>query len=144
MAIARDNPYGAYNFLVEIDGVTSAGFSEVSGLSVEVGVIEYRNGNDKANNVRKLPGLHKVGDVTLKRGMIGDTALFAWLRAVTQGSADVRNVAIVLLDETHTPVLRWLLLRAWPSKWEAAAFKATGNEVAIESLTLACERIEID
>jgi phage tail-like protein len=144
MATVRDTPYGAYNFLVEIDGVTSAGFSEVSGLSVEIGVIDYRNGNDKNNSVHKIPGLHKVGDVTLKRGIIGDTALFSWLRATAQGSSDVRNIAIILLDETHVPVMRWLLSRAWPSKWEAGALKATANEIAIETLTLICERIEID
>ena len=144
MAVTRNNPYPGFNFLVEIDGVTAAGFSEVSGLSVEIEVINYRNGNEKTNNARKLPGLHKTGNVTLKRGIIGELALFEWLRATAQGTLDVRNISIVLLDEVHTPVMRWMLQRAWPSKWEAAAFKASANEIAIEALPLACERIEIE
>ena len=145
MAILRDDPYGAFNFLVEIDGVTSAGFSEVSGLSTEIAVIEYRNGNDKVSSVRKLPGLHKAGNVTLKRGVTGDTVLFEWLRTSAQGSGDsARNIAIILLDEARQPVLCWLLLRAWPMKWEGPTLNASSNEIAIESLTLACDRIEID
>lgn len=145
MATLRDNPYGAFNFLVEIDGVASAGFSEVSGLASEISLIKYRNGNDKVNSVRKLPGLIKSGDVTLKRGVAGDTALFEWLRATAQGTGDYeRNVAIVLLDEARQPVLRWILRRAWPMKWEGPTLNASGNEIAIESLTLACDGIEID
>ncbi|MGL4543379.1 MAG: phage tail protein [Polymorphobacter sp.] len=145
MATQRDNPYGAYNFQIEIEGSTSAGFCEVSGLSVEIAVIAYRNGNDRANSVRKLPGLHRAGNVTFKRGIIGDTSLFGWLRSAAQGdTAAARSVVVTLLDEARVPVMRWLLVRAWPVQWEASALNATGNEVAIESLTLACDSIEID
>ena len=136
-------PLPVFHFSVQWGG-TRIGFSEVTGLTQENQAIEYRDGSFPEYSSIKMPGLRKFSNVTLKRGIIGDTALFSWLRATAQGSSDVRNIAIILLDETHVPVMRWLLSRAWPSKWEAGALKATANEIAIETLTLICERIEID
>lgn len=144
MATQRAQPYLNCNFLVEIDGMASAAFAEVTLPSMSIDVVEYRDGSDKLNSVRKLPGLTKSGNVTLKRGIVGDLGLFHWIRAVSQGQPDRRNVSIVLLDEQRTPVLRWGLRNAFPVKYEDATLNAKSSEVAIESLELACEGLEIE
>ena len=137
------DPIGNFNFRVEISGVDVAGFSEVSGLEVETEVIEYRLGNDAAGHVRKIPGLHKVSDITLKRGVTGSSALWDWRRTVLDGSYDRRDVSIILLDDLREEVMRWNLFEAWPSKYTGPTLKGTGNEVAIETLVIVCERIEL-
>ena len=144
MPVQRDHPYGNYNFLVEIDGVAAAGFQEVSGLSVEIDVIAYRDGSDRTGAVRRMPGLHKVPDVTLKRGVAGQTDLYDWLRAVINGQAARRNIAISLLPEDRSgPVARWKLFNAFPVRFTLGPLNAKGTDVAMEELVLAAERLEI-
>ncbi|MGB5556551.1 MAG: phage tail protein [Paracoccaceae bacterium] len=138
------DPFGNYNFIVEIDGLEIAAFAEVSGLSSETEVIEYRDGTDKVNAVRKLPGLTKYSNITLKRGITASDDLWQWRKAIIDGNIDRRTASIVILNEAHEPVMRWLVLEAWPCKYDGPALNAKGNEVAIESLTLACERIELN
>jgi phage tail-like protein len=146
----RDNPYGAFNFLVNLDGAggddrITAGFSHVSGLEAEIEYAEYRNGNDVGNEVRKIAGLSRVGDVTLKRGLIGDVELFAWLKATRDGIPDPRTVTITLLDEQRQPVCRWVLSKAQPKKWVGPALNAgASGQVAMEELQLVAERIEFE
>jgi len=146
---ARTDPYGQMNFEVVIDAISPdgksarGGFSEVLGLGMSIDVIEYRNGGD-AGAVRKMPGLTRFSNITLKRGIIGDTALFNWIQSVSRGQPTRSNVSIVLLDETRSPVMRWKILRAWPCKWEGPVLNGKGNEVAIESIELCHEGIEID
>jgi phage tail-like protein len=135
---ARDDPYAAYNFLVEIDGIAVAGFSEVSGLELESDVIEYRTGADDVT-LRKLPGIRKFPNVMLKRGITGDTSLFEWAR-----SRDRRNAVVVLLDDGREPVLRWRLRNAWPAKYAGPALNAKNSEVAIETLELVHEGLELE
>ena len=144
MAVQRDNPYLNFNFTVDIGVGDELGFSEVEGLSGEIEVIEYREGADKVNTARKLPGLAKYPNVMLKRGITGRTDLFEWWKSVRDGQVQRRNVTITLLDEQRQPVLRWLLRNAWPVKLEGPTLNATGNEVAIETLELAHEGLEID
>jgi len=139
-AAARTDPFPGFNFIVEIDGIAAAGFSEVSGLSLQVPVIEYREGNSLAT--RKLPGLQKVGNIILKRGVTADLSLFQWIRSIADGTMSRRSVSVILLDEARQPVTRWNLSRAWPTKWEGPALNARGNEVAIETLELTCEGIQ--
>ena len=149
MATFRDHPYGRFVFQVDFgagdpDSV-DGGFEEVGPIAAAIDVIEYRAGNDKVNTVRKLPGLHRVHDVTLKRGVIGSTTLFAWFRAGTLGQADRRNVTIRLLNEDHTDVVfTWRLLRAWPVKYVVPSLSATSSDVAIEELVLTCEGIDVE
>jgi phage tail-like protein len=140
----RDNPYANFNFLVEIDGIASAGFSEVAIGASSIDVIEYREGGDRTSGTRKLPGRVHHGNVVLRRGIAGDTSLYAWFAAIRDGAVDARDVAIVLLDESRQPVARWLLRRAWPAKWQGPALNAKGNETAIETLELATEGIELE
>ena len=145
--VVRDDPYGRFNFVVQLGDVggedqVGGGFSEVSGLESEIVYAEYRNGNDRLNHVRKIPTLHKTGDVTLKRGLIGDLRLFEWLKSTRDGTIDRRTVTITLLDETRSPVCQWRLLGAQPRKWTAPALSARGKDVAIEELVLIGEQLE--
>src|SRR5262245_23043408 len=107
----RQVPYGAFNFIVKFDGAEAfGGFSDVSGLSNEMTIAEYRNGNEPENHVRKIPGVHKIGDVTLKRGVINSQTLWDWIgQTRTTGVAAQKTVSITLMDEARNPVQSWTL-----------------------------------
>lgn len=150
MAVLRDRPYAQFNFLVDLgtgntDGPV-AGFQECSNIGMEVTVAEYRNGNEKENSVRKITGLNKATDVTLKRGVIGSADLYAWLNDIRNGNANsLRTVRISLISEDHTQAVQtWSLLRARIIKYVAGPFNAKGTDVAMEELTLAYERMEME
>lgn len=144
----RDTPYGAYNFLVDFgaqESSTSAlgGFSDVSGLGTEITLMEYRQGNDVENQVRKIPGLHKAGDVTLKRGIMGLKSFWDWINIVRTDPTHRRNVNILLQDEQRRPVLAWKLVNARPMKWTGPTLAAKGgSDVAMEELVIAAEGVE--
>lgn len=149
MAIQRATPYANFNFLVDLaDGLATqpfGGFSEVSGLNAEITVAEYRAGNDAANHVRKVPSVHKTGDVTLKRGVMGVSNLYEWLDSIRAGDLDAskRTVTITLLSERREPVVTWKLLSAMPLKWTGPQMTAKGGtDVAIEEFVLSVEAIE--
>ena len=144
MGVKRDNPYLNFNFIVDIGVGDELGFSEAEVPSGEIEVIEYREGADRVNTARKLPGLAKYPNVTLKRGITGSTDLFEWWKSVRDGQVVRRNVTITLLDEQRQAVYRWLLRSAWPVKIEGPTLNASGNEVAIETLELAHEGLEIE
>jgi phage tail-like protein len=146
----RDNPYGAFNFLVKLgdnsqpDNIVG-GFSDVSGLGNEVKYSEYRNGNEPENHVRKIANTNTTDDVTLKRGVIGDTSLFQWLADTRRGAFQPRTVVITLLDEMRQPVCQWKLLSAQPKKWVGPTLGAKGGgEVAMEELHLVAERVDFE
>ncbi len=150
MAVLRDRPYAQFNFLVDLgtgetDG-PEAGFQECSAISMSVDVIEYRNGNEKENHPRKLTGLQRVSDVTLRRGIIGSLNLYKWLDQIRNGDAAAfRTVVIHLQNEDHTAnVMTWKLLRARIVKHTSGPLNAKGTDVAMEELTLAYERLEIE
>lgn len=140
---SRNDPYAAFNFLVEIENVTVAGFHEVSGLTSETDAIDYRNG-DEENIVRKLPGLKKVMPIALKRGYTDAIELWEWRKKVLDGQTERQSGSIVLLDEARQPVLRWNFREGWPSKWEGPSFNAKNNEVAIEALEIQHEGLVLD
>jgi phage tail-like protein len=135
------DPYKNFRFLVEIDGVVQAGFSDVSGFGSNVEVIEYREGGDAAT-VRKLPGKVSYPDITLKWGITDSRELYDWHRAAVNGAIQRKNGSIILLDDAAQEKLRWNFFGAWPSKWDGADFTAKGNDVAIDTLTVSCERVE--
>ena len=139
---ARNDPYKNFKFRVEIDGLTSSGFSECTGLESEVSCIDYREGADHLT--RKLPGLHKVSDITLKRGVTKSTELYEWHKNIVNGVSDRRNGTIILMDDDGSDVVRWKFSDGFPRKYEGPSFNAKGNEVAIETLEICCERIERD
>lgn len=144
----RDNPYGAFNFIVRLgdqggEEQIVGGFSDVSGLGNEIKYSEYRNGNDPENHVRKLPNINTTDDVTLKRGVVGDLRLFTWLKAQREGDLDPRTVTITLMDEGRQDVCSWTLHRAQPKKWVGPTLAGKGGgEVAMEELHLVAERID--
>jgi phage tail-like protein len=153
MAVPRDNPYGAFNFRVtatRFGGAETirAGFQEVSGLGIEVTVAEYRNGNDPQNHVRKINGVYKVTDVTLKRGLIGATTFFEWIRDIREGQQDnvLDQVTIELMAEDHSgPVMTWRLLNARINKYTGPTLNAKGGtDVAMEEMVLACESMSVE
>jgi phage tail-like protein len=150
MAKKRDNPYGAFNFKVEFadvsgGGAIEAGFSDVSGLGNELNYSEYRTGTDMTNTMRKVPNTFKLDEVTLKRGLVGSTDLFDWIKAVREGAYQPRTVTIVVLDESRNEVLSLVLKNAQPKKWLGPTLAAKGGgEVAIEELHLVHEGIDYE
>jgi len=150
MAVMRERPYTEFNFLVDLGtGNTEgpdAGFQEISSISQEVSVTEYRNGNSKENSVLKLTGLNKAQDVTLRRGIIGSLELYNWLNDIRNGNQNaLRNVTIQLQNEDHTAVVQtWKLLRARITRHTSGPFNAKGSDVAMEELVLTYERLEME
>jgi phage tail-like protein len=150
MAVQRDRPYVQFNFLVDLgtgntDGA-DAGFQEVSGIGMEVTVAEYRNGNEKENSVRKIVGLNKASDVTMKRGVIGSLTLYNWLNQIRNGDQGaIRNIVVQLQNEDHTSVVQtWKLLRARIIKHTSGPMNAKGTDVAMEELVISYERLEME
>jgi len=141
--VERDDPYLNFNFLVEFAGEVVAGFSEADLPVGRIEAVAYRDGVDKTSAARLLPGRVEYGPLVLRRGFSGDTALWQWWHNVAQGNLDRRNVAVALLDERREEVARWILYRAWPTKYEPPSLNALGNDVAIETLELAHEGLEL-
>ena len=136
-------PLPKFHFIVEWGG-TRVGFTEVSGLDYQIEAIEYREGNSKEYSKIKMPGMHKFSNITLKRGSIsGDKEFYAWLNTVSLNQIERRDLSISLLNDQHEPVFTWKIKQAFPVKVQASDLKADGNEVAIESIELAHEGLNI-
>ena len=144
MPTRRDDPYLNFNFVVEIEGSPVAGFSEADLPEGRIEVVAYREGTDRTSASRLLPGRVSYGPLVLRRGFAGDASLFQWWQAVAQGTPDRRNVSVQLLDEQRQEVARWSLRKAMPIKWEGPSMNARGNDVAIETLELAHEGLELE
>jgi len=140
MAATRKDPYKSFRFLVEIDGIVQAGFSEVTVPESSQEPIEYREGNNSPT-MRKIPGMIKYGNVILKWGTTDSMELYAWRKEVEDGqsSSARRNMAVIVLNELGDSTARWEFSEAWPTKYDAADLKASGNEIAIETLEIAHE-----
>jgi phage tail-like protein len=139
----RNDPYRTFNFRLEIDGTAVAGFRECSGLTFTTDPIEYREGTDLLLSPRKLTGQTKYANVVCRRGMTQDETLWGWYLNVVNGTDDRRNGSVVLQDEQHNDVHRWEFEQGWITKWEGPTFNATSNEVAIEAIEIAVERVEL-
>jgi len=139
----RNDPFTIGRFTVNIDGIVAGAFSEVSGLDASIDVIDYREGNSKLPTEQKLPGLAHVSNVVLKRGLTSDLSLWQWFAAVMSGVIERRNLSITLLDQADKPVLVWRLRNAWPCKWVGPALNASSSDVAIETLELTHEGLEL-
>lgn len=129
------------------DSQNTSSFSEVSGLTMEAEVVEYRGGADPQLTTTKQPGLKKFSNVTLKRGIAPAEAgngLFDWYNSILAGTVQRRSVTVSLLNEARDPVMTWKIKQAWPVKIEGPGLKSTGTDVAIESVEFACEGIEIE
>lgn len=134
----RNDPFRGYNFKVELDGITRAGFRECSGLDSSQDPIDYREGTDPRIN-RKLPGMVKHSNISLKWGITDDRELWDWRQQVMEGGITRKNGSIILLDDNGEEKVRWNFREGWPTKWTGPTFNATGNEVAIETLEIVHE-----
>jgi phage tail-like protein len=142
MAQRRDSDaLGAYNFLVEIDGVAAGAFRNVEGLSVEINVIEYQDGTDLIG--RKRPGLQKVGDVTLKKGYVLNTQLQNWWQQTQKGVLARKSISIALMNNAGEEKCRWNLFDCWPKSWKVSGMDGKGTEVFTEEIAFVTERVEI-
>jgi phage tail-like protein len=150
MANERDNPYSTFNFVVLIDGQEAAAFSEVTGLDSENSPVDYREGADAINSVRKLPGMEKYGNVSLKRGITGSLTLWNWRKEVRDSTSTApprKEVTIKLLNEKgdrNKPAMTFKLRNAWPTKITGPSFNAKGSDIAIEQVDLVHERLDIE
>jgi len=142
-AASRPGPFTTGNFVVEIQGITATSFSEVSGLETSIDVVEYRAGDAKVNTEQKLPGLYKTSDVTLKRGLTQDTSLWNWINSAMAGNMFRTSVVIKLLDQADNVVLVWKLRNAWPRKWSGPVLSAGSSDVAMETLEICHEGLEL-
>lgn len=141
--MAAQYPIPKFHFLVQWGG-SRLGFSEVTGMDIQVEAIEYRDGNSPDYSKIKMPGLHKFSNITLKRGTFeNDTEYYTWIKTVNLNKVERRDVTISLLNENHEPVITWRVHNAFPVKVQASDLKADGNEVAIETLELAHEGLDI-
>ncbi|MCC6316967.1 MAG: phage tail protein [Gemmatimonadaceae bacterium] len=150
MAVFRDRPYTNFNFLVDLGtGATDGpegGFEEVQLPEVWLDVIEYRNGNERENSVRKLTGLDHVGNLVLRRGVIGSLSLYQWYNQIRNGDQTaLRTVTVQLQNEDHTAVVQtWRLLRARLVRLRWGPLNGRGNDVAVEYAEIAGERLELE
>jgi phage tail-like protein len=136
-------PLPKFHFLVQWGG-TRIGFTEVTGLDMQAEVIEYREGSSPEYHKIKMPGMQKFSNITLKRGTIQDDSdFYKWINTINLTVADRRDIIISLLNESHSPVMTWKAKNAFPVKVQASDLKSDGNEVAIETLELAHEGLNI-
>jgi len=138
---SRKDPLRGFNFKLEIGGIQRAGFREASGLDSSQDPVEYREGVDKIT-ARKLPGLNKYSNISLKWGVSDDKELWDWRKKAMDGKVERKNGFIVLLDEAGVEKVRWSFTDGWPTKWTGPTFNATSNDVAIETLEIAHEGVE--
>jgi phage tail-like protein len=136
----RKDPYRQFRFRVEIDGISQAGFSECSFADTTTDAVEYREG-DEIPTARKLSGLTKFGNITLKWGITDTMEIYNWRQQIIDTGAEGarRNMSIILIDEAGSDKARWDITRAWPTKYDPPDFSAKGNEVAIETLEIVHE-----
>lgn len=136
-------PLPKFHFSVDWGGETGT-FTEVSGLDVETEIIEYRDGANRSYSKQKIPGMQKYANVVLKRGVMpADNEFFIWWETVSLNQVERRDVTVSLLNEEHEPMMVWKIGGAWPTKVTGTDLKADGNEIAIETIELAHEGINI-
>ncbi len=143
MALERKDPFNGYNFAVEMDGITRMGFKQCSGLDSTTTATKYREGTDPTLAQRQLPGLLSFSNITLQRGVTDDRALWDWRSSVAGGAVVRRTISIILRDDAGNEKIRWNIKNCWPTKWSGPSFDATSDAVAIETLELAHEGVEV-
>ena len=144
MAIFKNQPYGGYNFNVSVEGAEPAAFATVILPTVEIDVVEYREGTDRVNQPRQVVGLTRYSHLVLKRGVAGSPYLWEWFNQVRQGLLDRRGVVVTLLNEERSPVVVWQMRRCLPIKYVGPTLNAGESEVAIEEIELAVEGLDIE
>jgi phage tail-like protein len=142
--MAQQHPFSQYHFQVQWGGNRMA-FQEISGLDIEIETVHFREGSSPADSDRKLPGLRKFTNITLKRGLIqGDNQFFEWINTKQNGTIERRDLIIALLDEQHQPAIVWKVKNAFPVKYSGPVLKADSSEIAMESMEITHEGIEVE
>jgi len=131
---------GNFNFKVEIEGVTQGAFRNVEGLDSETEIVEYQDGDDII--LRKRPGRTKYSNVTLKRGYVDTDELWQWRKKVIEGQVERKSGSVILCDDDGEEIMRYNFFEAWPSKWKGFSMDGKGNDVNVEEIELAVEKIE--
>lgn len=132
------DPYMSFKFRVEIDGITVAGFSDVTGLAFETETESIEEGGVN-NFVHILPKRTKRQNLVLKHGITDKQELWDWYQSVVDGTFKRRNGAIILQDVTDNKKWNWNFFSAYPVKWTGPEFKADGSTVAFETIELVHE-----
>ncbi len=139
---SRVDPYRAYNFKLEIQGVTQGHFTEVSGMEMTINPIKYREGGSN-QVVHMLPGPVDYAEITLRYGLTASSELWDWFMTAVNGKVQRKNVSIILLDSDGiTETLRWNLINSWPSQWKGTPLNALGQGAAIEEMKICYEQLE--
>jgi len=138
----RTDPYRNFRFRVELDGIQSAAFSEATIPDSTTDPVDYREGTDPTHQ-KKLSGLTKYGNVTLKKGITDNLELYDWRKSIEASGAakNRKNISLILADEEGNDKSRWDIVEAWPTKYDPSDFSAKGNEVLIETLEIVHEGI---
>lgn len=138
----RIDPYRNFRFRVAISGIQVAAFSEVTIPDSSTEAVDYREGTDPPHQ-RKLSGLTKFGNITLKKGLTDSMDLYNWHKQVEQkGALGARmNMSLILVDEEGNDKAQWDVVEAWPIKYSSSGFNAKNNEVVIETLELVHEGV---
>lgn len=137
-------PLPKFYFTVKLGDDAKVNFQECDGLDSETQVIEYRHGNSPIFYPIKMPGLGRVGNVTLRKGIfVNDSQFWDWYNEIKMNTIARRTVVVSLLDETGTPKRTWTLNNAWPTKITGTDLKSEGNEVAVESVEIAYETLVV-
>jgi phage tail-like protein len=143
MALNRKDPFFGYNFAVELDGITRMGFKGCTGLDTITTATKYREGTDPSLHQRQLPGLLSNSAITLTRGITDDHALWDWRHDIATGKGTRHDISIILRDDVGDEKIRWNIKNAFPTKWTGPSFDATTDAVAIETLELTHEGVEV-
>lgn len=140
--MAQTNPFRNFRFLVDIGGITAAGFADATIPDMTVAPVNYREGDDQ-NFGHKLSGLTTYGNISLKRGMTDSTELYEWHQQVIDSGAEGarKSFSLILTNEVGDETARWNVIDAWPTKYDASDMSAKGNDVVIETLDLVCEEV---
>jgi phage tail-like protein len=136
----RTDPYRNFRFKVEIDGITQAGFQEVTGLDASTAAVDYREGTDPAHP-RKLAAMNTYTAITLKRGITDSDELWQWRKTTIDGKTQRKNGSIILQDEAGTEKIRWNFREGWLSKWTGPSFNASSAAIAVETLEITHEEL---
>lgn len=141
MSNPTNNYIGSFHFRVTVEGINDPidGFLKVSAITATTENIDFKHGMDMS--VRKAPGRTTYDDITMERVYSGLDELYAWRQAIEAGNIDRRTVSIEFLRPDHTTMRRYVLLNAYPSKWELPAMDAGGSQTAVEKITLAVEKV---
>ncbi len=131
---------GQFNFKVEIEGVTVGAFRNVEGLDSETEVVEYQDGDDII--LRKRPGRTKYSNVVFKRGYVNTDELWQWRKRVIDGVVERKSGSVILCADDGSEIMRYNFFEGWPCKWKGFSLDGKGNDVTVEEVELAVEKIE--